>query len=266
MIAVHRERHDATGTVIRPKGDWDARSREATKVARREAQDHDARADVYGSDAVRAALEELFQGKCAYCGVDITSGTWDVEHFRPKGRVQERPDHPGYYWLAYEWSNLYAACQPCNQRRRDKPTWGDPTVGPSAGKLDQFPLTDESTRAMVPGDDLDAESRLLIDPCGDDPEDYLRYEADGRIFPVNKAPKGEKSIEVYALNRKRLVTRRQKVWGEAVNFLKLIRLAQSAGDDAAARLARKMLEERMERGEHAGVVRFVEKNRKVFTD
>ena len=209
-------------------------------------------------------MEKLFDGKCAYCGVDITGADWDVEHFRPKGRVQERSDHPGYYWLTYVWSNLYAACQYCNQRRRDKPTWEDPTVGPSAGKLDQFPLADESTRAMKPGDDLSAENRLLIDPCEDDPEDYLRYEPTGRIFSIDCAPKGQTSIDVYALNRKRLMTRRRKVWGETVRLLKMIQCAENAGESAVAASAKEMLEDRRERGEHAGVVRFVEKNRKTF--
>ena len=136
-----------------------------------------------------------------------------MEHFRPKGRVQERPEHPGYYWLTYAWSNLYAACQYCNQRRRDKPTWEDPTEGPAAGKLDQFPLADESTRAMEPGGDLSAEDRLLIDPCEDGPEDYLGYDPDGGIFAIGGAPKGGTSITVYALGRRRLAARRQKRFG-----------------------------------------------------
>ena len=266
MIAVDRERRDATGVAIRPRGDWAARAREATEFALGEATDHEVRADVYAHDEVRAALEELFHGKCAYCGVDITSGPWDVEHFRPKGRVQERSEHPGYYWLAYDWSNLYAACQSCNQRRRDKPTWEDPTEGRTAGKFDQFPLADESTRAMGPTDDLSAEDRLLIDPCEDDPEDYLGYLPTGGIFAIGGAPRGETSIDVYALGRRRLVRPRQKVWGEAVELLKVIRLCENAGESAAAALLREMLEDRSERGEHAGVVRYVEKNRQVFLE
>ena len=147
MIAVDRERRDATGAVIRPRGNWDARAEEATESALRDAKDHEARAGVYADNEVRAALEELFHGKCAYCG-GIIGATWDVEHFRPKGRVHERPEHPGYYWLAYAWSNLYAACQHCNQHRRDKPTWRNPKEGPAAGKLDQFPLADESVASQ----------------------------------------------------------------------------------------------------------------------
>jgi hypothetical protein len=43
--------------------------------------------------------------------------TWNT--FRPKGGwVQNDGDaltQPGYYWLAYEWSNLLISCQLCNQ-------------------------------------------------------------------------------------------------------------------------------------------------------
>ena len=259
MIAVDRERRDPVGVLIRPGANWDARSEKATDSARRDAKDHEARADVYADDEVRAALEELFHGKCAYCG-STAGATWDVEHFRPKGRVHERPDHPGYYWLAYAWPNLYAACQPCNQRRRDKPTWGNPTEGPAAGKVDQFPLADESMRAMKPGDDLSAEDRLLIDPCEDDPEGYLAYQPNGQIFARGGAPKGETSIEVYALQRKRLVERRREVWDTAVEHLRLIQSLENAGMNEPAATSRKLLEDAKERGEHAGVVRFVEKN------
>ena len=221
---------------------------------------------MYADDGVRAALEELFHGKCAYCELGVAGATWDVEHFRPKGSVQERPGHPGYYWLMYVWSNLYLACQFCNQRRRDKPTWEDPTEGPAAGKLDQFPLDDESTRAMSPDDDLSAEARLLIDPCEDDPEDYFGYEPNGRVFSLGSAPKGETSIGVYALNRKRLVDHRRKVWGETVQLLRAIRHQENDGNNAVAAILREMLEDRIERGEHAGLVRFAEKNSEVFKE
>ena len=265
MIAVDRERCDATGVIIRPAVSWYARAEKATESARRDGEHHEARADVYADDEVRAALEELFRRKCAYCD-GITGATWDVEHFRPKGRVHQRPDHPGYYWLAYAWHNLYAACQPCNQRRRDKPTWKDPVEGPVAGKADQFPLADESTRAMKPGDDLRAEDRLLLDPCEDDPEEYLAYQPDGQIYSRTGAPRGETSIDVYALRRKRLVGRRREVWDTAVEHLRLIQCLENAGMRERAATWRELFEEAKERGEHAGVVRFVEKNCGMFLE
>src|SRR5262245_40081226 len=78
-------------------------------------------------------LLKLFNGKCAYCETDIESNQpGDVEHFRPKGRVVDEEfepirinhpkwgemDHPGYFWLAYEWDNLFPSCIDCNRYRK----------------------------------------------------------------------------------------------------------------------------------------------------
>ncbi len=74
---------------------------------------------VYGHRAVRSALAACQFGKCCFCESKIQhvmSG--EVEHFRPKGGVRQRRsdplDRPGYYWLAYDWSNLLLSCQSCN--------------------------------------------------------------------------------------------------------------------------------------------------------
>src|SRR6478609_10488621 len=56
---------------------------------------------------IRRALTELFYGKCAYCEVKIVvASVPDIELFRPKGGVTERPEHPGYWWLASDWDNM----------------------------------------------------------------------------------------------------------------------------------------------------------------
>src|SRR5215213_1418661 len=75
-------------------------------------------------------LQKVFKGKCAYCDSQITVTSFgDAEHFRPKGRVTIKKNgkeeivmvngepHPGYYWLAYDWRNLFPACQRCNSNR-----------------------------------------------------------------------------------------------------------------------------------------------------
>jgi hypothetical protein len=142
MIRVQRDRPDEAGAPIRPQPPWFVKAEESAALARREAIRHRPSRGVYGHDHVRAALEKLFCDKCAYCESKITPGfAWEVEHFRPKKSVAERPDHPGYYWLAYEWTNLLPSCTLCNQRRRDKPRWGDCSLAGSGGKGDQSPLS-----------------------------------------------------------------------------------------------------------------------------
>lgn len=184
---------------------------DATATAIREGRNHRFDDGVYGHVDVRAALETLFSHKCAYCESEATAtGDWDVEHFRPKGRVDGRPDHPGYYWLAYTWGNLYLGCKFCNQRRGDKPVTGDPKPGPPRGKLDQFPLRAEGTRAMAPGANLAGEARLLIDPCHDDPEQHLVVGLNGELVSHNGSDMGATTIEVCHLNRRRLKIARAK--------------------------------------------------------
>ena len=96
----------------------------------------DFKSELYGAEDVRTTLKTDQHGKCAYCEsrLDVSSPT-HVEHFRPKTYSQqgkERIIHrPGYYWLAYDWNNLLAACTVCNQQY----------------KKNYFPLTDDLQRA-----------------------------------------------------------------------------------------------------------------------
>ena len=110
MIHVNRDRSDDKGKPIRPGKSWFKRSKDAKDVALEEKGKHEAKGSIYASVSVRRALEKLFHFKCAYCESSIANQDWDVEHFRPKGRVAEREKHTGYYWLAYEWTNLYPSC------------------------------------------------------------------------------------------------------------------------------------------------------------
>ena len=140
----------------------------------------------YKDDSVKAALEALFHGKCAYCETYYSAqAPVDVEHFRPKGAVEDAPDHPGYWWLAMAWDNLLPACIDCNRRRKQ------PTPKPSSslaalhdlatqvintGKKDAFPVA--GSRAPDETASLDLEQPYLLDPCHDRPEDHLAYHLD----------------------------------------------------------------------------------------
>ena len=136
-------------------------------------------------------LERLFHKKCAYC--ESRYGQLhpvEVEHFRPKGRVMgddgnpievDHPvkghiHHPGYYWLAYDWVNLFPSCIDCNRMRRHG------ADREKAGKADRFPV--DGFRAIGPGDEK-RERALLLNPSDPDPDLdpalHLEFEADGTI-------------------------------------------------------------------------------------
>ena len=161
MIHVQRDQTDEAGKIIEPNSAWFQLAAAKTKRAIKERGKQKADGKVYAHDEVRKALERLFHDKCAYCELTKVEG-WEVDHFRPKGRVAEREDHPGYYWLTYVWENLYPSCQHCNQRRKDRPRWADQAGLPAGGKADQFPLLDESSRAMRPKDDIHAVFKMVV--------------------------------------------------------------------------------------------------------
>jgi uncharacterized protein (TIGR02646 family) len=141
-----------------------------------------------------------FWRKCAYCEGSIASQNGDIDHFRPKKRVSNdnyKPiqGHKGYYWLAYEWTNLLPSCLKCNQRKIWEKDEGNITVG----KLDRFPLEDENKRVFDPGTDLSSETPLLINPLIEYPEDHLEVELRTGIITW-KTPRGKKCVEVFGLN------------------------------------------------------------------
>lgn len=200
----------------------------------------------YKSSDVKERLSKLFHRKCAYCesAYDYQSPV-DVEHYRPKGNV-EGTTHPGYWWLAAEWTNLLPSCIDCNRRRKQK----TPKVSASltvlyrqfkSGKKDSFPIA--GTHALPESTDFTGEKPLLLDPTRDDPGKHLAFcvgddDLAGLVYPVSVggaaavviplrdenaqlvashaaahglSETGAVSIQCYGLNRLGLVQQRAKV-------------------------------------------------------
>lgn len=146
---------------------------------------------VYKSDSVKQRLHELFHGKCAYCESFYSStAPVDVEHYRPKGRVHEAPEHTGYWWLAMDWDNLLPSCIHCNRRSGQvTPVLSTNLVRlleegrrfsnsrlMQSGKQDSFPIL--GTRVVAPTMQFDSEQALLLDPSRDEPEEHLSFYID----------------------------------------------------------------------------------------
>jgi len=187
----------------------------------------------YRDKDVKRRLEAIFHGKCAYCETFYgASSPMDVEHFRPKGGVAGE-DHPGYWWLAASWSNLFPSCPDCNRRRDQHIVEMHNSLtqlqlqgrnrhlshAPS-GKHDSFPLDQNGVRALLESDDLSAELPLLLDPCTDKPEEHLVFSIDAgkpalvsprRDRQGRPSQKGLASIHLYGLNRLGLVQDRTRV-------------------------------------------------------
>jgi hypothetical protein len=203
----------------------------------------------YKSEDVRQRLEKLFHGKCAYCESFYGSqAPVDIEHYRPKGRVEGSGGHPGYWWLAAEWTNLLPSCIDCNRRRKQY----SPVISSKleilynklqTGKGDSFPI--QGVHILPEGNDFTSEKALLLDPTRDNPSEHLYFwlgndKAAGIVYPApnskmagtfpavpaasddlkavenhavkeNVSLKGAISIQCFGLNRLRLVQERARL-------------------------------------------------------
>jgi uncharacterized protein (TIGR02646 family) len=178
---------------------------------------------LYNKPSVKNAILKLFKERCAYCESyigHIQDG--DIEHFRPKGRVKEGATiiKPGYYWLAADWNNLLLSCTHCNQSRKQKSQLG---IKMTIGKYDQFPLKTGEIRQSSPTDPTDENSRLLINPLIENPEDFFHYDKNGYILiqpglNPEQIEMAETSTKVFALIRINLAKRRK------AHFLRVERL------------------------------------------
>lgn len=143
---------------------------------------------------VMRALYVTFSNKCAYCETALNPDYGNLDRFRPPQNATSgtgvAPDY--YWWLAYEWRNLYLCCRPCNQ-----------------AKGDAFPVGRRRVRMEAPYEALGREHALLLDPCNDDPEAVLLYLNDGRM--VSDSRQGMETIDILNLNRRQLMEERRSV-------------------------------------------------------
>jgi uncharacterized protein (TIGR02646 family) len=182
------------------------RNRRAREAAARHRKEFDSKTmpakfdkTIYGAESVKKALRRAQHEKCAFCESHLTHISYgDVEHLRPKAAVAQYDgdplERPGYYWLAYEWDNLFLSCQLCNQRF----------------KRNLFPLRDQANRVRSHHDHskLDAEGALLIDPSATDPERHILWKRE-YPEPAPGSDEGSATIGVVGLDREELVTVRR---------------------------------------------------------
>lgn len=187
----------------------------------------------FGFDAgiwleVQPALARLFHGKCAFCESRLTKLATSESftlHFRPPRDALNldgttSPKH--YYWLAYEWQNLYPACAPCTQNKRN-----------------MFPVRGSRGHPGSPVAELEHhESRLLLDPCFDLPEEHLVFHDEGLIASVTleDADLGIQTIDCFGLNRESLVDARRRAAHETREELALA-LADGGPGEVENRIA-----------------------------
>jgi uncharacterized protein (TIGR02646 family) len=168
----------------------------------------------YAHKTVRKNLNSLYHYKCAYCESDTrATAEFRIDHYRPKNEVKEDSKHPGYYWLAYEWSNLVPACEKCNN-----------------AKSSYFPLDPEGERVIAPVYDRKGnlacpatakfyqdEKPYILHPEIDEPEKHIIFLPNGSVKKRTK--RGEWTIKICNLNREELVLKRKKTIDDFRNQL-----------------------------------------------
>ncbi len=164
----------------------------------------------FAHPSVKLRLNEIYNNKCAYCETDTTAGSvLQVEHYRPKANVKKDNNHNGYYWLAYEWSNLIYVCSACN-----------------IAKTTNFPICKNGVRIYSPplkNNNLDKskcksnyldlinEKPLILNPeeLNFKPEEHFLISLKGEIIGITN--RATKTIDVCKLNRKNLIFARKKI-------------------------------------------------------
>jgi len=142
---------------------------------------------IYNHASVKEILKSAQHNKCCFCEKSQVDECGAVEHFRPKrgfrrSRTDKKDIKPGYYWLVFNWENLYFICSTCN----------------SSFKKTFFPIVDESKRARNHHNDVGEETPLLVDPGKEDPREFIEFH-DELIKDLDD--RGDQTIKICGLDR-----------------------------------------------------------------
>lgn len=176
---------------------------------------------------VRAALVQLFHGRCAFCEArDASLHAW-----RLRPAAEALPPDPGgqghlyYCWLADAWQNLYPICDGCHPEH--------PGEFPVKGRRAPLPPI-EQVRAYVAENlgiwrgPAPLERPLLLDPCATTGfHRALRPRWDGRIDGIGD--RGPPTVEHFRLNRPERVAQRARC--HAGYFQRLVATLAGHGED-----------------------------------
>ena len=173
--------------------------------------------DDYKITAVKDRLQQKQFNKCCFTEARFLGDYPHVEHFRPKGRVDligtNTKLYPGYYWLAYDWGNLFYCKQLIN----------------TSYKRNFFPLANENERNRNHNDTYN-EQNIFIDPGRENPRDYIRFYKD-EPDPVNE--RGRLNIKYLGLRHPHFVEARSKRFAELAGLKEQVDIAVAMGIDVA---------------------------------
>ncbi len=181
-------------------------------------------------------IRNVMHDKCWYCESYESRSDMPVDHFRPKSSVAECPDHPGYWWLTFDWENYRFSCTYCNSRRVD-------VEGRTAGgKQDHFPVFSPPGWALSKDDDWRTERPVLLDPTNPDDTHLITFHENG--FPRETVHdeqdeehiRARESIRFYHLDHQKAVRDRKRIAVTIRNhFVEVERLIPKMNADTIVR-------------------------------
>lgn len=180
----------------------------------------------YLPNKIIETLAELFDQKCAFCESTLRRGKPGFEsylhRFRPdsysQGFNSKEVSQDHYWWLTYEWENLYMCCHSCSRFKSNK-----------------FPVEGKRAAIQTLHEEVSThEKALLIDPCVDDPKDFFSFNLStyeitpstyGDISVFEKLRKNydskkiirqraEATLQIFGLNREDLIYERKIIFDE----------------------------------------------------
>ena len=190
---------------------WKQRAEEETRnaiLAYEKGDPYEFKPNIWGD--AKDYLKRMFNHKCAYCEAKFEHVSFgDVEHYRPKKKVEGDDKHVGYYWLAYHLKNLFPSCERCNR---------------GGAKMNKFPVEGDAY-VYGPDGNLDDEKPLLLNPYDDYPEEDLKFAPPIEEKPLGTvthlSKRGEVSIRTYLLDREQLNEKRREAQHNVIQELDL---------------------------------------------
>jgi len=199
-----------------PSAAWVARSRAAT-TSLLALQTNDERQAYIKANAqiwrdLRNELVAHFGSRCWFTDAEESVAQLDTEHFRPKSEAldEDGTSHEGYWWLAFELTNLRLAGQIPNRQH----------------KKCFFPLLAGSIRASSMNPRWQEELPVFLDPIRLTDVELVAYNETGGMCPSENAMTDVDRLRVEVTNKllglsvhPPLVEARQRVWSDCRNMI-----------------------------------------------
>ncbi|TVU72442.1 hypothetical protein FQP81_15385 [Pseudoalteromonas distincta] len=189
--------------------------------------------------AFAKSVKDLSFEKCWYCESREARSNMPVDHFRPKGGITNCDEHPGYWWLAFDWKNYRYSCTYCNSLASIESEKDEPKL---EGKGNFFDLIIPQKRAFKKGDEESLP--MLLDPCIKRDTDLLTFTPRGFPKPTSQQidsidyKRVEYSIVKYRLRASKVKNERVDIYLKleryVTNLTSIKKKARLTDDDKAA--------------------------------